>query len=476
MTEIAPGATGELAELREGLARLSSRLSSALTALSPMLPARRPGPNRDEAARPVQPPIPAVPEPSREEAVERLEALRRAVDEQRQAVDAADRTLHAAIEAQAALASSGALARERLTRLTDARDRDARDVERIERRQTTLQQEIGRAESTLVDLTGRRDAVGELIAARQESAAAAEEAVQQATAAVAEQEAVAESVDVEYGKAQRALADARTAEAAGGAATEHARAGLDHLQMELTAVAEALVVEQRELLRAEGVVADLAALDDSALHARLERGQRELRSLGTVDYGVLAEYGTLRDRYAYLTEQLDDLARADAEIRQGMAEVRERIQQEFAEAFGEVNERFKERFRELFSGGDAELVLAGDADNAQSGVDIVAQPPGKRLHRLATLSGGERALVGAALLLALIGANPSPFCILDEVDAALDEANVQRFANTIRDMASHTQFILVTHNRATMEMADALYGVTMTTGAVSQVLAMRLGD
>ena len=122
------------------------------------------------------------------------------------------------------------------------------------------------------------------------------------------------------------------------------------------------------------------------------------------------------------------------------------------------------------------MVLAGDADNVQSGVDIVAQPPGKRLHRLATLSGGERALVGAALLLALIGANPSPFCILDEVDAALDEANVQRFAGTIRDMADRTQFVLVTHNRATMEMADALYGVTMTAGAVSQILAMRLGD
>jgi chromosome segregation protein len=106
----------------------------------------------------------------------------------------------------------------------------------------------------------------------------------------------------------------------------------------------------------------------------------------------------------------------------------------------------------------------------------VAQPPGKHLHRLATLSGGERALVGAALLLALIGANPSPFCMLDEVDAALDEANVQRFAETIRGMSSRTQFILVTHNRATMEMADAVYGVTMSPGAVSQVLAIRLPD
>jgi chromosome segregation protein len=159
-----------------------------------------------------------------------------------------------------------------------------------------------------------------------------------------------------------------------------------------------------------------------------------------------------------------------------MAEARRQIQERFAAAFENVNDRFKQSFRDLFQGGDAELILAGEPNSAQCTVDIVAQPPGKRLNRLATLSGGERALVGAALLLALIGANPSPFCMLDEVDAALDDANVQRFAAAIRSLATSTQFILVTHNRATMEMADILYGVTMAAGAASQVLAMRLPD
>ncbi|MBM2812848.1 MAG: chromosome segregation protein, partial [Chloroflexi bacterium] len=188
------------------------------------------------------------------------------------------------------------------------------------------------------------------------------------------------------------------------------------------------------------------------------------------------DFETLKHRHTFLTEQLDDLARSEASIREGMGEVRQRMREQFLTAFEDVNARFKETFRELFRGGDAELLVSGDPDSLQCGVEIVAQPPGKHLHRLATLSGGERALVGAALLLALIGANPSPFCMLDEVDAALDEANVQRFAETIRAMSSRTQFILVTHNRATMEMADAVYGVTMSPGAVSQVLAIRLPD
>jgi chromosome segregation protein len=196
--------------------------------------------------------------------------------------------------------------------------------------------------------------------------------------------------------------------------------------------------------------------------------------VGAVDYGVLAEFAVVSDRYRFLTEQLDDLVRTEATIREGMAEARERMRTQFVTAFESVNERFKEMFRELFRGGDAELLLSGDPESTQCGIDIAAQPPGKRLHRLATLSGGERSLVGAALLLALISVNPSPFCMLDEVDAALDETNVQRFVATIREMSHSTQFVLVTHNRATMEMADALYGVTMNPGAVSQVVSVRL--
>ncbi len=479
--DLVPAAGPELENLQTSIAAVGERLSVAISALSELMRsrghARGARGQRSGHIDAIQTPMPGTaPEMSMEEASQHLTRVRQTIEAQRAVIEEAEHVLQATMEAQAIVASSGAVTHERLARLTEARDRDARDLDQLQRKTASAASEMARLEPLGADLQSRREAAASLMASREESVSVLQHDAADAATAVGAHEADAEAVDREYRRAQIDLADARTEEAAAGTAAEHARAALDHLQMELVVVAEALVVEQAELLREEATDADLASLDDGALHSRLERTQRELRSLGTVDYGVLAEYGTLRDRYAYLTEQLDDLARAETEIRQGMVEVRERIQEQFATAFAEVNERFKERFRELFSGGDAELVLAGDADNVQSGVDIVAQPPGKRLHRLATLSGGERALTGGALLLALIGANPSPFCILDEVDAALDEANVQRFANTIRDMAINTQFILVTHNRATMEMADALYGVTMSAGAVSQVVAMRLGD
>jgi len=473
----APAVRNELAELQATISGIGDRLSEAISSLGDLLATSR---GHARAGTDPHPPgggstqetmLDLSPEPEAQ-----LAAIRKTIETQRQAIEAAERALQEAMEAQVALSSTGAVARERLARLTETHGRDAQDVVRLEQRAADIESEIARFEGASREVLLRRAGIADVLGTRETAVAALEIAIAEASAAVGSQEAAAENVDAEYRQAQTALADARTAEAAAEVDAEHARAAVDHLEMELSVAAEALAADQADLLREDVATADLMALDDATLRARLERAQRELRSLGSVDYGVLAEYGTLRDRYAFLTEQLEDLARAEAEIRDGMAEVRERIQQQFATAFVDVNEHFKERFRELFSGGDAELVLAGDAENAQSGVDIVAQPPGKRLHRLATLSGGERALVGAALLLALIGANPSPFCILDEVDAALDEANVQRFAGTIREMAAQTQFILVTHNRATMEMADALYGVTMTTGAVSQILAMRLGD
>jgi chromosome segregation protein len=466
----APAVRNELAELQAILSGIGDRLARAVGALGEVIGG---GKGRNEPPAQEGKKQVALPELLPELEVQ-LAAIRDTIETQRKAIDAAERVLQEAMEAQAALSAGGAVARERLARLTETHDRDAQDVGRLERRSANIDLEITRLQDASAEVVRRQAGVTDGLATHEAAVSTLEQAMAEAAAAVAAEEAAAENVDAEFLKAQTALADARTQEAAAGTDAEHARAAVDHLEMELSAAAESLVVDQADLLRADVASADLAALDDPILHSRLERAQRELRSLGSVDYAVLAEFGTLRDRYAFLSEQLEDLAKAEAEIRDGMAQVREQIQQQFATAFADVNERFKERFRELFSGGDAELVLAGDADNAQSGVDIVAQPPGKRLHRIATLSGGERALTGAALLLGLIGANPSPFCILDEVDAALDDANVQRFAGTIREMAAQTQFILVTHNRATMEMADALYGVTMTSGAVSQILSMRL--
>jgi chromosome segregation protein len=304
--------------------------------------------------------------------------------------------------------------------------------------------------------------------------------VEQLRAAVSENEAARAAIDTQEREAQTTLADLREAEATAGAEMERAAALVERYEAEVAALAEAMGLEAAffagTLERRNLAAPDLESATDDELRQRLARAQRDLRSVGAVDYGVMADYSVLKDRYESLSRQIEDLAQTEGSIRAGMADVRDQMRSQFTAAFEDVNRRFADLFRHLFRGGDAELLLAGDADSTQAGVDIVAQPPGKRLHRLATLSGGERALVGAALLLALIGANPSPFCMLDEVDAALDEANVQRFVETIRELARSTQFILVTHNRATMEAADALYGVTMSPGAVSQVVAIRLDD
>ena len=150
---------------------------------------------------------------------------------------------------------------------------------------------------------------------------------------------------------------------------------------------------------------------------------------------------------------------------------------QFDAAFQAIGERFDEYCRLLFAGGSGSLQMGDETDgDAPGGIEIVVRPPGKRLQRLAMLSGGERALTGVALLFAMLTVNPVPFCILDEVDAALDEANIGRFAQALRKLSESIDFVVITHNRATIEVADTIYGVTMTDAAVSRVLSLRLAD
>jgi len=388
-----------------------------------------------------------------------------------------------AAEQQAALTAQRALLEERRARLRDAMQRDARELERLTNRHQAIENEAARLSQEEQVLAGRLHTLETTLREADQRVEANERQAASASKALEDHAGALEAVAREFEAAQERLADVRAEQATSGADAEHARGAVGRLEAEIAGIAEALAVDPDVLLKHALTppppsphlnLAELASLDDASLQRRLARAQRELRSVGAVDYGVLAEYNVVHDRYQFLTDQLDDLTRAETAIREGMAEAQERMRTQFLKAFEEVNVHFKEMFRELFRGGDAELLLSGDPDSSQCGIDIAAQPPGKRLHRLATLSGGERSLVGAALLLALVGVNPSPFCMLDEVDAALDETNVQRFVATIRDMSHDTQFVLVTHNRATMEMADALYGVTMSPGAVSQIVAMRL--
>jgi chromosome segregation protein len=217
----------------------------------------------------------------------------------------------------------------------------------------------------------------------------------------------------------------------------------------------------------------LEAFDLEAARRRIATLQRELRGVGGVAESVVEEYRELSERHAFLEHQSADLHAAMAELESAAAELEGHMRERFAETFAAMQAAFQECFSQLFGGGEARLVLTEPDDLLRTGVDIVARPPGKKLQGLLSLSGGERALTIVSLLFGLLKINPTPFCVLDEVDAALDEANVQRFANLLAEFARRIQFIVVTHNRATMDKADAMYGVSMDAASVSHIFSVR---
>ena len=210
--------------------------------------------------------------------------------------------------------------------------------------------------------------------------------------------------------------------------------------------------------------------------AEITRLRERLRRVGYVGEDAVADYERENTQQAFLREQLADVEGAAAALRDLLADLRLTMRARFDETFAKVAAAFAEAFATLFGGGTAQLVLTTGDGSAEPGIDIIAQPPGKRLQSLALLSGGERALTAAALLFAILKVNPVPFCLLDEVDAALDEANVVRFREQLRELAQQTQIIVVTHNRGTIEIADTLYGVSMSADGVSQVLSLRMSE
>jgi chromosome segregation protein len=221
----------------------------------------------------------------------------------------------------------------------------------------------------------------------------------------------------------------------------------------------------------------LDELDDDGLERESRSVRRTLAQIGSVNPFAVEEHRELAERLEGLTTQDADLRAAIAETDELIARLEGEISQLFDAAFRAIGARFDEYCRLLFAGGSASLQMADEADgDAPGGIEIVVRPPGKRLQRLSMLSGGERALTGVALLFAMLSVNPVPFCILDEVDAALDEANIGRFAQALRKLAESIDFVVITHNRATIEVADTIYGVTMTDAAVSRVLSLRLAD
>lgn len=213
-----------------------------------------------------------------------------------------------------------------------------------------------------------------------------------------------------------------------------------------------------------------------SLQEKIAFYKQKIEELGPVNYTALEEYPETLKRFEFLSTQKNDLDEAGRTLQELIGELDKSMIERFQEGFTAVNEAFKEVFKQLFNGGQAELLL-DDPDNLlETGVRIMAQPPGKRAQLLSLLSGGERSFTAIALLFAFLKVKPSPFCLLDEIEAALDEVNVKRFVQYLRKLSKHTQFIIISHRRGTMESADRLYGITMEESGVSKLLTVELED
>ena len=282
------------------------------------------------------------------------------------------------------------------------------------------------------------------------------------------QEALTRSRDLEgeIGKLQKTLSSERDR-------IHQLELRITELENDAERIRERLQEEVKVEVEKQGPVVE-EEFDPQKTEERLGQVRRSLERLGTVHVGVIEEYDQQRERYDFLVRHRDDLLAAAADLRKTLQLIDRTARRMFRETFEEIREKFRETFRRFFPGGEADLVLEPDVDALEAAIEISARPGGKRLQNIALLSGGERALTAIALLFSIYQVKPSPWCILDEVDAPLDDVNIGRFIRVVSEFAESTQFILVTHNKLSMSAADTLHGVTMPEEGVSQMVSVQM--
>jgi chromosome segregation protein len=251
---------------------------------------------------------------------------------------------------------------------------------------------------------------------------------------------------------------------------EHARNDSDLRHLRETCMAE-VNAQPEDLIASEAAFMSGEELAAAEVHYR-EMKQR-VEAMGPVNMMALEEFNECEQRFTFMTRERDDLLQSIADTQQAIAELDQVTKEKFEQAFHAINKNFTDAFHTIFGGGTAEMRLTEPDSSGDAGIDVIASPPGKRMQNVLLLSGGEKAMTALALLIAIFRYQPSPFCILDEVDAPLDEANVGRFTRLVADMSGQTQFIVVTHNRKTMETGSVLYGVTMQEPGVSKLVSVR---
>ena len=246
----------------------------------------------------------------------------------------------------------------------------------------------------------------------------------------------------------------------------------DSLQKEYDTILTRLW-EEYELTRREAEEVGTKIEDLAEAQRKLADLKNRIRALGVVNVGAVVEYKEVSERYEFLKTQIGDVEKSKAELLSLIDDLTKHMREQFTLRFAEINSHFGSIFRELFGGGAAELSFTDPEDVLRSGIEIKVHPPGKIVTHIESLSGGEKALVAISIYFAIMRVNPPPFCVLDEIEAALDDVNVNRFAQYLRRMSGNSQFIAITHRRGTMEGSDMLYGVTMQDEGVSKLLALK---
>lgn len=392
-------------------------------------------------------------EESREEGerlVERVLELEQAAATARQAYQNQTRTLAALRRTLADLEARHAAQIKRAERIASEEQASARALAAAEEQwavgneqQTVLEASIQPTRARLAELETRLAEIEASEAAARRALAAAEERYAQAHLTAAERQS-------ELAALQRQASEELTEN--GGRTTEHEADPSSVLRLPLIQVLP------------EGI------------EAALNEQRSRLRRLGPINPEALGEYTEIQSRHAFLSRELADLEAASTQLQHVIAELDALTQRDFRRTFEAVNTEFKTLFTRLFGGGAARLVLTDPNDPAHSGIEVMARPPGRRQQPLALFSGGERALTAAALLFAILKVSPTPFCVLDEVDAMLDEANVGRFRELLQELAATVQCIVVTHNRSTVEAANTVYGISLTAEGTSQVISLKLEE
>ena len=372
---------------------------------------------------------------------------------------------------------TGELSEKQMQRLADEKD-----ISLHEAALEGLQSRTGEAEARARELHAAIDAAKAKIEANtlkiaemertrgenQQRIAAAEETIRSANAARMEKEAAI----AKLGQDNRALTDER-----------------ERMSGEMARLAERRTAAETELNDTNSKLWEEYQLTESEARSQcvpfeslteLRRSVTEvrgkIRGLGNVNVGAIEEYKEVKERYDFLKAQVTDVEKAKSELTKMIAELCSEMEELFTTSFKQINAHFQQIFRELFGGGHARLYLSDEANVLESGIEIEVSPPGKVIKNLSALSGGEQALVAISIYFAILNVNPAPFCFLDEIEAALDDVNVARYAQYLRRMTDHTQFIVITHRRGTMEAADVLYGVTMQEDGVSKILRLDLDN